>query len=54
LKAGRKGSFNKILKGICILEDAGVNVVIRCNVDKTNIDYVDELIDLLQKENIKK
>lgn len=46
------GTFWPIIEGIKLLNKAGSTVIIRSNVDKTNIDRVEELIDILDQEGL--
>jgi uncharacterized protein len=46
------GTFWQIVEGIKLLNEAGATVIIRSNVDKTNIERVEELIDILDQEGL--
>lgn len=50
LKSGKNDNFKKVFSAIKKLNEAKINVHIRINIDKTNIDYLDDLIDIF-KEN---
>ncbi|HCD08822.1 MAG TPA: radical SAM/SPASM domain-containing protein [Thermoanaerobacter sp.] len=45
--ANKKGTYSKILDGIYNLLKNGVNTVVRVNIDKGNIDYIEILIEEL-------
>ncbi len=45
----RSGIFNRILKKIATVADAGITVHIRLNVDRENMEEIFELIELLEK-----
>lgn len=47
LKSSSAPTFDVILKNVKKLIDAGINVAIRINIDKTNEDRVEELLDIL-------
>lgn len=54
LKNSSDETFNKILENVKKLINNGItNIAIRINVDKTNIDYVEELLDILEENNLK-
>lgn len=46
------GTFWAIVEGIKLLNEAGSTVIVRSNVDKTNIDRIEELIDILADEGL--
>lgn len=46
------GTFDKIIENIKLMKQSGGRVNIRVNIDKTNINYVEELLRLLAKENL--
>jgi len=52
LKNSNEGTFDKILKAIQLLHDAKINVKIRINVDSANNSYIEELLDILKKDNL--
>lgn len=45
-------SFNKIINGIIIANKAGINVNIRVNIDKTNVNEIDEIIKIIKSYNL--
>jgi len=48
LKTSDKGTFDTILNHIRKLKESGINnISIRINIDKTNVDYIEELLDIL-------
>lgn len=51
-----KGSFDKIIKNIILLAENQINVVVRVNCTEQNINDIDKIMSLFQKEpqNIKK
>lgn len=53
LKNSLKPTFDIILNNAKKALDAGINVVIRINVDKTNENRMDELLDILLKYRLK-
>lgn len=54
LKNSSEPTFDKIIKNVKLLMDNGIkNIAIRINVDKTNVDHVDELLDILEAEGVK-
>lgn len=48
-----KGTFNKILTNIIKLRAAGINTVIRVNIDKSNAAHIHRLLDVLEENNLK-
>ena len=50
LRGEKRDTFNKLIENIKILKAKNLDVNIRVNVDSTNIEYIDELLDIL-KEN---
>lgn len=53
LKNSNEPTFHKILRNICNLKKVGIPIVIRINVDKTNVHSVNELIDVLETYDLK-
>ena len=53
LKTGSDGTFDVIINNICKSKLLGLQVVIRINSDKTNIDSVDKLLDILVEKNLR-
>ncbi len=53
LKNSNEPTFDKIMTNIKKMSDAGIKVLIRVNVDKTNIEHVNELIPELKKYKFK-
>ena len=49
----RGGSFNKILDNVCDVCDL-LNISLRCNVDRKNIDSAKQLVDILVDRNLEK
>ena len=52
LKNSSKPTFDIILKNVKNVLDAGINAAIRINIDKTNEEYVEELLDILLDYNL--
>lgn len=46
------GSFNQIIKNIKLLKKNDINVNIRVNIDKTNLEYVEELLTFLEENGL--
>ncbi|MEO3947847.1 radical SAM/SPASM domain Clo7bot peptide maturase [Gorillibacterium sp. CAU 1737] len=54
LKTSDKGTFDAILANTRKLKENGIqNISIRINVDKTNVDYIEELLDILIDNDLK-
>lgn len=53
LKTSEADTFDVILNNIEILKTNGIGVQLRVNIDKTNFDYIDELLDILEEKNLK-
>lgn len=53
LRSGKNDNFNKIIKSIGILDKNDINVSIRINIDKDNVEYVKELCDILKEQEFK-
>jgi len=53
LKGSDEGTFDVILSNVKKLSEAGMNVTIRVNIDKTNIDKLEELLDILEINGLK-
>lgn len=49
-----EGTFATIIENIKRIREAGINVHIRVNVDKTNIDKLEELLKILADNNLQK
>ncbi|BBE29895.1 radical SAM/SPASM domain Clo7bot peptide maturase [Tepiditoga spiralis] len=47
-----KGSFDKIIQNIKEINDI-INVIVRVNLDKNNVNYFDNLLDYLEEEGLK-
>ncbi|OPZ85180.1 MAG: hypothetical protein BWY74_03989 [Firmicutes bacterium ADurb.Bin419] len=48
LKNSDKGTFDTILANTKKLKESGINnISVRINIDKTNVDYIEELLDIL-------
>lgn len=45
-------SFNKIINGIRIAAKANINVSVRVNIDKTNVNEIDEIIKIIKSYNL--
>lgn len=48
------GTFEKIISGIKLLEKNGINVHIRVNVDRTNVNALEELLKILVQNGLQK
>ncbi len=48
-----KGTFDRILVNIIKLRTAGINTVIRVNIDKENAIHIHKLLDVLEQNNLK-
>lgn len=54
LKNSKDETFDKIIANVKKLMDGGItNIAIRINVDKTNVDHVEELLDILDANGLK-
>ncbi|MBS6508430.1 MAG: radical SAM/SPASM domain Clo7bot peptide maturase [Paraclostridium bifermentans] len=54
LKNSKDETFDKIVDNVKKLIDGGItNVAIRINIDKTNIDHIEELLQILEKKGLK-
>ncbi|MGB9679661.1 MAG: radical SAM protein [Thermoanaerobacteraceae bacterium] len=53
LKGSDKGTFDVILSNVKKILKAGIDVTIRVNIDKTNIDKLEELLDILEINGLK-
>lgn len=53
LKNSNEGTFHVILSNIKKLRANNIQVVIRMNVDKSNMDTIDEFLDILTQNNLK-
>lgn len=53
LKAGRGPTFERILNNIRLFIGHGLAVHLRINVDRLNMENVEELLDILESENLK-
>jgi uncharacterized protein len=53
LKASPAGTFDTILAHVIKLKEHNLNVTIRVNVDKSNIDALPELLDILEAHHLK-
>ena len=53
LKNSSEPTFNKILDNIGKSKEIGIPIIIRINADKTNIDSIGELVDILSQRNLK-
>lgn len=52
LKGSDEETFGKILENVIKLKENNINVTIRVNIDKTNVEYIEELLDILQENNL--
>ena len=52
LKNSSQGTFNTIVRNVKKALKAGINVAIRINVDSTNEEYTDELLDVLLENGL--
>lgn len=53
LKNSNEGTFNVILSNIKKLKENNINIMIRMNVDKTNVDSIDEFLNILAQNNLR-
>ncbi|HML88750.1 MAG TPA: SPASM domain-containing protein [Methylomusa anaerophila] len=53
LKSGRGSTFERILNNIKLLLSQGLAVHLRINVDRSNMENAEELLDILEAENLK-
>lgn len=53
LKYGDEPTFNRIIDNIVKSKKIGLPIIIRVNADKTNINFVEELADVLVKHGLK-
>jgi uncharacterized protein len=53
LKGSDAGTFDVILNNVKRLKENKINVTIRVNIDKENIDCINELLDILEKNDLK-
>jgi len=53
LKNSSEGTFNVILSNIKKLKENNIAVMIRMNVDKINMDSIDEFLDMLVQNNLR-
>jgi radical SAM protein with 4Fe4S-binding SPASM domain len=49
---GKKGAFKEAIKGIRNCRDAGIRVGVRFTVTKENVGEIDEIFDIVERENI--
>jgi uncharacterized protein len=52
LKGSPDGSFETVLQNLKKAFQAGLDVFLRINIDKTNIDNIEELLDILKEEGL--
>lgn len=48
LKSG-KGTFDKIIENISKIQELSIAILVRVNIDKSNIDYYSNVVDILKK-----
>lgn len=54
LKNSDEPTFDRIIHNVKLLMQNGItNIAIRINVDKTNVNHVEELLDILEREGVK-
>jgi uncharacterized protein len=53
LKGSNAGTFDTILNNVIKLKENDINVSIRINIDKSNLDSVTKLLDILESNNLK-
>jgi uncharacterized protein len=53
LKGSSAGTFDTILKNVIKLKENNLSVSVRINIDKSNLDTVPELLDILENHNLK-
>lgn len=53
LKAGKGPTFDRVLEGIKLLRANELDVALRINVDRSNLDAALELLDILEANNLK-
>lgn len=53
LKNSNEGTFNVILSNIKNLKENNINIVIRMNVDKTNMNSIDEFLGILAENDLR-
>jgi uncharacterized protein len=52
LKINKDDNFKRVFNSVKMLKENGINPSVRINIDKDNIEYVDELIDIFRNENM--
>ena len=52
LKGSRSSTFDRILEGIKLLDENGIEVYIRINTDRSNIDNIISLLNVLKENNL--
>lgn len=52
LLKNKDDSFNKIIDGILTADKVGLSVSIRVNIDKTNVNEIDEIIDIIKSHGL--
>ena len=53
LKHNGAGTFSEIITGIRMLYESGMNISVRVNISKANIENLEELFDVLEKDDLK-
>lgn len=53
LRGSDKETFNIILDNVKKLKKNGMRVTIRINIDRTNVDRIEELLDIIEANNLK-
>lgn len=52
LKGSPAPTFDRIVENVIKLKDAGIRTNVRVNVDRTNVDRVEELLTILEEKNL--
>lgn len=53
LKGSDKETFDTILNNVIRLKKQNLHVTIRINIDKSNVDHIEELLDILEENDLK-